>query len=409
LDKICVFSHKTFIPPTSGHNVASFNTLTGLVKEGVIVDFHTYGQKNMAFQHNGVNVHIYPFPRLAKLLFQNKFFKRLMEHAKSYEAYLCLSALTPHFVSFASKGIVESDLVFVEHIWCSFFPLLYAKFFRKPVVVVDRNVETLLSRRFLKKATPKLTKLLLFLRLTYTFLLEKFSCSLATRVFVRSQNDKLMLNTFLGVPLQKVEIFPPSVDTSRMKNNPRLAMLLRKRLQIPSQALVVCFLGDLTTVPNYLSAKYIVEHIARKVLAAQPEIYFLIIGRYRKIPSYFLENPRVIFTNEVLDLTPFLSSADICIAPLTLGSGVKLKILTYFSFGKPVISTPIGMEGIEAKNGEKAIICGLGDFTKEILKLALDPESRSTLGRRGRKFVEEHYDRGLITKRLITTLKEVAY
>ena len=408
MKSVCVFSHKSFIPPTSGHNIASFNMLTGLAKEGVAVYFYTYGQKIREFQYAGVNVHIYPFPRLAKLLFQNRLFKRLMGHAKNYEAYLCLSSLSPNFVSFASKEIAKSDLVLVEHIWCSFFPLLYARLFRKPVVVIDRNVETLLSRRFLKTHGPKSTKFLLFLRLMYTSLLERFSCSLATRVYVRSKNDKLALNAYFGVPLHKVEILPPSVDTSRMKNNPRLGMSFRKKLQIPSQALVICFLGDLRTVPNYLSAKYIVEHIARDVLAEHRETFFLIVGRYIEIPPSFVENSRVIFTNEVSNLTPFLSSANICIAPMTLGSGVKNKILTYFSFGKPVISTPIGMEGVGVKNGKEAIICSLEEFAKEILRLALDPELRSTLGRSGRRFVEENYEKSLITKRLIATLSEVA-
>ncbi|MDH5771061.1 MAG: hypothetical protein OEZ25_07235, partial [Candidatus Bathyarchaeota archaeon] len=181
MNRICVFSHKTFIPPTSGHNVALFNMLNGLVKEGVIVDFYTYGQKIAELQYNGINVHIRPFPRLTRLLFQNRFIRRLMGRAKSYEAYLCLSSLTPHFVSFASEDIANSDFVFVEHIWSSLFPILYAKLLRKPVILVDRNAETVLSRRFLKAAASKLTKLLLFLRLTYTFLLEKFACSLATR------------------------------------------------------------------------------------------------------------------------------------------------------------------------------------------------------------------------------------
>lgn len=382
--------------------------LNGLVKEGVIVNFYTYGQKFAELQYNGINVHIRPFPTLARLLFQNRFFRKLMSRAKSYEAYLCLSSLTPHFVSFASEEIANSDFVFVEHIWSSLFPILYAKLLRKPVVLVDRNAETVLSRRFLKTAVSKLTKLLLFLRLTYTFLLEKFACSLATKVLVTSQRDRSAINKHLGISVRKIDVFPPGIDTSRLKSSNTLGQSVRRRLNIPSRALVVCFLGDLTTVPNYMSAKYIVEHIFPEVSANLPETHFLVIGRCREDSRFLTKSPKIIFTDEVRDLRPFLSAADICIAPLTLGSGIKLKILTYFSFGKPVISTPIGMEGIEAKNGEEAIICGLEDFTKEILKLSLDPELRSTLGRSGRKFVEENYDKDLITKRLITALREVA-
>ncbi len=408
LDKICVFSHKTFIPPTSGHNITLFNTLSGLVKEGIIVDFYTYGQKNMDFQYNGINVHVYPFPPLARFLFQNRFFKRIMDRMQSSEAHLCLSSLAPHLVSFASKEMRRSDLIFLEHIWSSLFPLLYAKIFRRPVVIVDHNAEVVLSRRFLKMRTSKLTKFLLFLRLVYTFLLEKFVCSLADRVFVTSYNDKLAINKYLGIPVCKIDVFPPCVNTSRIKGDKSQGRLLRAKLNISRQDLVVCFLGDMTTVPNYMSAKYITERLFPEVSTKIPGMRFLMVGRYRK-SSRFPTNPKIIFTGEVKDLTPFLSAADICIAPLTLGSGIKLKILTYFSFGKPVISTPTGMEGIGARDGKEAIISSLEGFTREIVRLASDPELRSRLGREGRKFVEENYDQDVITKRLIRTLRRITH
>jgi len=406
LNRICVFSHKTFIPPTSGHNIALFNMLNSLVKEGFIVDFHTYGQKFAEPRYSGINIHIHPFPSLAKVLFLNRFFRRLMDRAKSYEAYLCLSSLAPHFVSLAREELAKSDFVFVEHIWSSLFPIIYAKLFRKPAILVNRNAETVLSRRLLKTHASKLARLLLFLRLTYTFLLEKFACSLATRVFVTSRNDMAAISKHLGIPVRKIDVFPPGIETSRLKKNSSLGRAARRKLNIPSKAPIVCFLGDLTTVPNYISVKYIVEHIFPEVSASLPEACFLIIGRCGESSRSLTKITRIVFTGEAPDLIPLLSAADICIAPLSLGSGIKLKILTYFSFGKPVISTPIGMEGIGAKNGEEAIICGLKDFSKEILRLALDHELRSTLGENGRRFVEDNYDQDLITKRLIAALRE---
>jgi len=381
--------------------------LNSLVKEGVIVDFYTYGQKFSESRYSGINIHIYPFPSLAKVLFRNRFFRRLMDRANSHEAYLCLSSLAPHFVSFAREELVNSNFVFVEHIWSSLFPIIYAKLFRKPAILVDRNAETVLSKRLLKTHASKLTRLLLFLRLTYTFLLEKLACSLATKVFVTSKNDMAAVSKHLGIPVSKIDVFPPGIETSRLKMNNSLGQAFRRKLNVPSQAPIVCFLGDMTTVPNYMSVKYIVEHIFPEVSANLPETCFLIIGRCGESSRSLTKSPRIVFTDEVPDLIPLLSAVDICIAPLSLGSGIKLKILTYFSFGKPVISTPIGIEGIGAKNGEEAIVCGLKDFSKEILRLALDPELRSTLGENGRKFVEDNYDQDLITKRLIAALREV--
>jgi glycosyltransferase involved in cell wall biosynthesis len=153
-----------------------------------------------------------------------------------------------------------------------------------------------------------------------------------------------------------------------------------------------------------MAAEYIVKEMAPRVLGRLAEAYFLIIGRHDNRLS-LLEDNRVIFTGEVSDLRPFLSAADICIVPLTLGSGVKLKLLTYLSFGKPIVSTPTGLEGINAKR--EVIVCGLQSFETEILKLASDRELRLKLGSMGRRLAEEVYDKHSVAKRLASVLSEV--
>ena len=52
----------------------------------------------------------------------------------------------------------------------------------------------------------------------------------------------------------------------------------------------------------------------------------------------------------------YICSADICIAPLQSGSGTRLKILEYMASGKPVVSTSIGSEGLNATDNKNIII-----------------------------------------------------
>jgi len=404
LKSVCVFSHKSFIPPTSGHNITLYNRFVELVEEGYTLDFYIFGQENASFNYDGIDVHTCPLSKLVRLLLFNKFFVSTMRRARSVEAHLVLSSLDPKLASSAREKIKACDLVLVEHIWSSPFPILYARLFKKPLVLIDHNAETVLSRRFLREA-HQVTKFVLFLRFAYTFLLEKLSCMMASLVIVSSENDKALLNGSLRVPVEKTKVIPPSIDTSIMKNDQTLGLRLRDKLGISEEALVVCFLGDLTTVPNYMSAEYIAKEMAPRVLGRLAEAYFLIIGKHDE-PLALPEDNRVIFTGEVSDLIPFLSAADICIVPLTLGSGVKLKLLTYLAFGKPVISTTIGMEGINA--GKEVIVCELYDFEREIWKLASDRDLRLKLGSMGRRLAEEVYDKRSVAKRLASILNEVA-
>jgi glycosyltransferase involved in cell wall biosynthesis len=331
-----------------------------------------------------------------------------MKIGKSVEAHLVLSSLDPKLASLSREKIRNADVIIVEHIWSSFFPIFYARLFNKPLVLVDHNAETALSRQFLKKARSPITKILLSLRLVYTLFLEKYACEKSDIVVTLSQNDIFSIKKTFRISDDKFKIIPPSIDTKKLKNNPSIGLKKRKKLGIPNDCSVVCFLGDLTTIPNLTAVKHIINHIAPNVLSKLPKTVFLIIGRYKKnIP--FQEKTNIIFTNEVSNLKPFLSATDICIAPLTLGSGVKLKVLTYMAFSKPVISTPIGIEGINAKNGEDAIICSLENFQSEILRLASDIKLRFKIGRKGRKLIEDNYDKEVVSQRFAMIMNEVKH
>jgi glycosyltransferase involved in cell wall biosynthesis len=274
------------------------------------------------------------------------------------------------------------------------------------LVLVDHNAETALSRQFLKKAKSPLTKILISLRLIFTLFLEKYACEKSDVVVTLSQNDNLSIRETFRIPGNKFKTIPPSIDTKKFKNDLSIGLKTRKKLEIQDDFLIVCFLGDLTTVPNQTAVKYIINHIAPNVLTKRPKTVFLIIGRYTR-PTQFTEKPNIIFTNEVSDIKPFLSAADICIAPLTLGSGVKLKVLTYMAFSKPVISTAIGIEGINARNGEDVIVCSVENFQREILRLASDPRLRLKIGREGRKLIENNYDKEVVARRFAMIMDEV--
>ncbi|MEM0328473.1 MAG: glycosyltransferase family 4 protein [Thermoproteota archaeon] len=70
-------------------------------------------------------------------------------------------------------------------------------------------------------------------------------------------------------------------------------------------------------------------------------------------------------------MTPFLDISDVCIAPLRVGAGVKTKILTYMIYGKPIVTTPVGIQGINVDKMDSVIMTNLDQFADTLLK-ALD-------------------------------------
>lgn len=83
------------------------------------------------------------------------------------------------------------------------------------------------------------------------------------------------------------------------------------------------------------------------------------------------------------------------IAPLFVGSGIRIKIIEAMSYGLPVIASTISAEGISELAGEEEglFICdNEQDFANKVIELLADPQRTYQLGLNARKFAEKHFD-----------------
>src|SRR5262249_44669187 len=83
----------------------------------------------------------------------------------------------------------------------------------------------------------------------------------------------------------------------------------------------------------------------------------------------------------------------VVVVPLRSGAGTRLKILEAMAMGRPVVSTPLGVEGLEVTPGVDIL---LGKTPREladhVCALMADAELGQRLGRAGRRLVETKYD-----------------
>ena len=81
----------------------------------------------------------------------------------------------------------------------------------------------------------------------------------------------------------------------------------------------------------------------------------------------------IFFTGFVEDIVTYLEMSDVCIAPLRVGCGVKVKIMEYLIHGKPIVATSIGAEGLESiisnLNQEFVRFVPLKDFPETLLDM----------------------------------------
>jgi glycosyltransferase involved in cell wall biosynthesis len=117
-----------------------------------------------------------------------------------------------------------------------------------------------------------------------------------------------------------------------------------------------------------------------------------------------LSSTSVEITGQVEDVRPYLSRAKVAVVPLWSGGGTRLKVLEAFAAGRPVVSTTIGAEGIDARDGEHLLLADSPEaFAEAIVRVLVDDALAAGLGSAGRQLAEERYGWGNITRQLVAT------
>lgn len=301
----------------------------------------------------------------------------------------------PKISAVARRLIRKSDIVHVESLWSGLSPLVYAKIYGKPSVLGESGLFTQYALRLMQleeNRTGSLRSKIYFdLLFWQQYFFEKAACALASKVLVASDQDRKILNKSLGVSMDKIEVVPNGVDTAVFDFNMKHYINLRRVLKIDKNDPVIFFVGSLKAYANRLAVKYIIEELAPKIHEKHPRTHFLIVGEYdnRICDS---NDPRIIFTDYVNDIVRYINASDLCIAPLKFGFGTHIRLLCYLSCSKPVVTTPIGAEGLEVKDGWDVMVKDFKSFPSAVMHLLEERIIGKELGVRGRKTVERLYD-----------------
>lgn len=145
-----------------------------------------------------------------------------------------------------------------------------------------------------------------------------------------------------------------------------------KELVLPSKVEKrLTFIGPDAHTPNFVGIKWFLENCWGKLKAANGEYTLDIIGTWS-------EDNRMLFSEKYPDIH-FLGFVDnlyevlkgsVMIVPITVGSGIRMKILEACSMGIPFVSTTVGAEGIPVDNGKHCYIADDADtFISYIRKM----------------------------------------
>lgn len=164
------------------------------------------------------------------------------------------------------------------------------------------------------------------------------------------------------------------------------------------------FVGTMSYPPNEDAILYFCEEIYPHIRKGyRGGIRLTIVGRRPSAKVTALaEDASIVVTGGVDLVEPYYEEADLVVVPIRYGGGTRIKILEALSFGRPVVSTTIGAEGLELTQGRDLEIADEAkEFARISIELLENEDARFQLARSGRERVCAVYERSRIQGELV--------
>jgi glycosyltransferase involved in cell wall biosynthesis len=117
--------------------------------------------------------------------------------------------------------------------------------------------------------------------------------------------------------------------------------------------------------------------------------------------------PGVEVTGAVPDLSAVISTADLYVLPMRLGSGIRSKLYEVFPLGVPIVTTSIGAEGLALLHDENCLIAdSAAEFADACIRLLNSDAERRRLGHAMRETAMANYSQEAVSRRVQSIVEE---
>ena len=154
------------------------------------------------------------------------------------------------------------------------------------------------------------------------------------------------------------------------------------------------FIGSMDSAANIDGVSFFLAQVWAPVRAALPQAQLVVVGRHPPAALVALGKKLggVEFTGSVPDIRPFVRDAQVSVIPLRVGGGTRIKAFEAMAMGCPVVSTAIGIEGLNITPGEHFLQADDGPaLAAAVLQLFRDRDARVRLAAAARAVVEARF------------------
>jgi sugar transferase (PEP-CTERM/EpsH1 system associated) len=262
-------------------------------------------------------------------------------------------------------------------------------------VLFQHNVESEIWRRHAEHASTRARRLYFSSQARRMERYERTACRAVQQVVSVSPADSETMRRRYGVT--RVDDVPTGVDIDFFR-----------RPECPPHHSDIVFVGAMDWLPNIDGARWFMDEVFPRIRARRPHATVTFAGRNPAPEIRALADAEglVRVTGTVPDVRPYLWGATVSVVPLRIGGGTRLKIYEAMAAGVPVVSTPVGAEGLAVTNGKDIRLAADPDaFARYTLELIDDSAAGSRISESARMVVERQFSWESVARRLEAILE----
>lgn len=382
-------------PLYNGGNIRLFNLIKRLSKKyyiTLVCETRPYQTRNDVAELNKYCKKVITIPREKQWSINN-----IIRSGFSKNCFLVTGHTSDKFKKIINELLKEKfDIIHAE----TFYIMQNIPPTSIPIVLVEHNIEYLVYKRFADSSNIIL-KPFLYADIFKMKKNESNSWNRASRLVSVSDEEGKVMNR------KGVVVVPNGVDLeSFTMKKPEIKeyISVARHLRLPEKEIL--FIGDFKWLQNVDSVKWILNDIWPYLLRAvenDVKINLRIVGRSipDEIKSLNIYDSVNFDENTTLRTSDIFKRADILLAPIRVGGGTSFKILETMASGTPVVTTSLGIKGLNTIPDKHVLV---GDDTQSIVEkttsLLRDKELYSTVANNARELIQEQYNWDMISKKL---------
>lgn len=166
----------------------------------------------------------------------------------------------------------------------------------------------------------------------------------------------------------------------------------------------ILFVGHLAYTPNVDGLRVFLDEAWPIVRRALPDATLAVVGMYpdRVVEQMVASVPGAQLHPNVPSVEPYYQQCDVVVSPIRYASGTRIKIIEAMAYGRAVVSTSIGAEGLGIEPGNQALIADdMAKFADALVRLCTDRALNARIAKAGHTLQQDRYSLKALAKAII--------